>query len=328
MDSYVKQLHKKAFVADLHADTLIWSTLIGFDLANRHLSFPVNLIRNHVDAHRLKKGGVNLQFFGLTNNYVYKPKQAADDMIDSLEKAVKKSKHLTWALNGLEAQNAYVLDKVGVTLAMQGVHQLEGDLDNVEHFYKRGVRSIGLAHFPCSEAACSNLYDHPNNGLKPVGEDLIKIMNDLGMIVDLAHVSEPAAYQAIEVSEQPVMISHTACRSLRNISRNTSDDLIKAVAQGGGIIGIMYQRPFLSKNPVAGVDVIGDHIDHICELVGPEYVSLGSDFDGFIVPPIGMRDTRDVIKITNDVVRRGYPKDAIEKILGRNVLNLYERICG
>lgn len=326
MEKYIKRLHEKAFVADLHADTLLWS-LLGFDLANRHISLPMNPLGNHVDAHRLKKGRINLQFFGLTNNYWHNPKKGADDMIDELEKAVETSKHLRWALSGQEAENSCALQKVGVTLAMQGVHQLEGNLDNVEHFYNRGVRSIGLTHFLCSEAACSNLYDHGNNSLKQYGADLIKIMNELGMIVDLAHVSEQAAYQAIEVSDQPVMISHTACRSLRDISRNTSDQLIKEIAQNEGIIGIIYQRPFLSSNPFAGVDVIGDHIDHICELVGPEHVALGSDFDGFIIPPAGMRDTGDVIKITADLVRRGYKEDDIIAVMGKNVLNLYKRIC-
>ncbi len=328
MYAYSKHVHNDSFVADLHADTLIWSTLLGYDIAKRHVSLPFNPIYNHVDAPRLKDGGIDFQVFGLTNNYWYHPKQSALAMCTAIDEAVKTSDHLGWARNADELCDVCARKKVGIVLALQGVHQLEGRLDNLAEFYSKGVRSVSLTHFNSSDAAPSNTCTHGHDDLKPYGLDLIKRMDELGMIVDCAHVAERAAHQAIEVSHNPVIISHTACRALRDISRNTSDDLIKAIAQKGGIMGIMYQLPFLTTNPFAGPKCIVEHIDHVCELVGPDYVALGSDFDGFIIPPFGIRDTRDVVKITNGMVMKGYKLDDIRKILGGNVLRVYEQVCG
>jgi len=329
IDRQIAKYHNKIFVADLHADTLMWMAPTAYDMLERHRPLlPLSPIRNHIDIPRMKEGGVNLQAFGIVTNYWFNKKKTADKQLKQLDDLVKKSKDLEWALTGEDAEKIWKSGKIGVFAGMEGAHPLEGKIENLEHFYNKGVRYLGLAHFKNTEAAPSSTsLNGANKPLSPFGEELISAMDELGIIIDLAHAGYRSFIEAAEYTSNPVIVSHTGVCGRYESKRNINDEQIRAVAKTGGVIGVMFHPFFLNGKLRGSVDDVIDHMDHIRGLVGPDHISLGSDFDGFITLPREMRDVSDLPAITQRLYERGYSEEDIKKVMGGNFLKVYKQVC-
>ncbi len=323
-------LHHSSFVADLHADTLLEDRLFRYDLLKRHKPrLPLNPFFNHVDLPRMIEGGVSLQAFGIVTNYWLAKKWTAERKVRRLHEIIKKSPELDWALSGTEAEKVWKKGGVGAFLGMEGVHPLEGRIENLEWFYEQGVRYASLTHFNNTEAAYSSTFPgDKGKGLTSFGRELIAAMNERGMIVDLAHINYAGFFEAVECSRSQVIVSHTTIKSLCSHPRAIDDEQIKAVAKKGGVIGIMFSPLFLSKKIIDGAERIVDHIDRVKEVAGIDYAALGSDFDGFICLPRGLKDVSDLPVLTQLMLDRGYSEEDIRKVLGLNFLRVYQEVCG
>ena len=177
------------------------------------------------------------------------------------------------------------------------------------------------------------------HGLSPFGREVIAEMNRLGMIVDLAHVSDETFYDVIGCSKAPVVSTHSCCRALASHKRNMTDDMIRKLSDKGGVIQINFYPVFLSDayaglyekfgeaaTPLPGISVVADHIDHAVKVGGIDHVGIGTDFDGIEVAPEGLEDISKLPSLFDELTLRGYSDDEIEKIAGGNFLRVFNDV--
>lgn len=197
-------------------------------------------------------------------------------------------------------------------IGLEGAHCLEGDLDNLDEFYKAGVRYIGLAHFFDNEWAGS-AHGMEKGGLTPIGKKLIKKMDSLHIIIDLAHSSSKTISEIFSLTQSPVIVSHTGVRGVCNNQRNLTDDQIIEIGRRSGLIGIG-----LWETAVCGTDATAtaQSIKYVANKIGADKVSLGSDFDGAITAPF---DVTGFPLIYEALIKEGFTKGEIEMIMGGNV---------
>jgi membrane dipeptidase len=256
-------------------------------------------------------------------------------------------------------------DVVTLPMGMENGSPIEGSVEKLKHFHKRGIRYITLAHGKANHI-CDSSYD-PNrkwNGLSPFGKTLIHEMNNLGVMVDISHVSDSTFYQVMELTQTPVIASHSSCRHFTpGFERNMDDDMIKKLAENNGVIqitfgsyfisedfqskmskmekylkehnisrwgeeGKKYYEEFIKENSIdfGSTKTLVDHIEHVIKLVGIDYVGLGSDFDGIGALPVGIKDVSSFPEIIYELLVRGYKEDDIEKICSGNILRVWKEV--
>jgi membrane dipeptidase len=366
-------IHKHALVADLHCDTVL-RLLDGVDIAVEDSS-------GHIDIPRLQKGGIDLQIFACwlnSNTPIEKRRPRIDEMIDTLKSQISRNPEtIALCRNTDQAEKVIADSKIAAVVAIENGMAIAGDLNHLEYFYHRGVRYITLIHLKSSDwcASSSDTTETPYHGLSDFGREVVKKMNELGMIVDVSHASVAAVEEVLKVTTDPIIASHSCVHALCGHDRNLTDDQIKAIASGGGMIGINFFSGYLSQRWVdvgdsldevykdeiekaeklypgdyrkmreyiprvfdayrearAGIVVniatVVDHIDYIVNLVGPDYVGLGSDFDGVHRLPDSLKDCSMMPNITKELLARGYLEEDIVKILGGNFMRIFKRVCG
>lgn len=331
-----RELHSRLFVADLHADSLLWSR----DLAERGT-------RGHVDLPRLIEGNVGLQAFTIVTKT---PRglniESNSDRTDNITllAIVERWPTRTWGslkervlyqtgkLQALAARSGgkFVLIKTsadlsgylerrgreaGITagfLGIEGAHALEGDLSNIDLFFDQGVRMMAPTHFFDNDIGGS-AHGIEKGGLTEKGKEMIRRMQARHMIVDLAHASPKVIEDALAVSTAPLVVSHTGVKGICNNTRNLSDDQLRGIAATGGVIGIGYW-----DTAVCGTDAaaIARAIRYTANIAGVEHVALGSDFDGSVAVPF---DTTGLVLITDALLNEGFTEPEIRMIMGDNV---------
>jgi membrane dipeptidase len=178
-----------------------------------------------------------------------------------------------------------------------------------------------------------------HNGLTPFGKDVVREMNRLGMMVDISHVADKTFYDALETSQAPLIASHSSARAVTDVPRNMTDDMIKALAQKGGVIQINIYCAFISRksadahaaNPNAPfvratLDDLVAHIDHVRRVAGIDAIGLGTDFEGITCAPLGLDDVSMFPNLTRALLEKGYSPADIKKIYGGNTLRLMHRV--
>jgi membrane dipeptidase len=225
-----------------------------------------------------------------------------------------------------DLRQANASGRIGAILGVEGGHALEGDLGNLDRFSERGVRVLTITWNNSNELADSNADEsRPHNGLSGLGRAAIRRMNELGMVVDLSHCSDKAFFDILDAAQAPAIASHSGVRARRNFHRNLTDEQIRALAASGGVLGMVFLPYFLRENEdEASVADVVESIDHVCQLVGPDSVGLGSDFDGFEGRLRGLEDVSLMPAVTAGLVARGYPAADIRKILGENFLRVWD----
>lgn len=325
-------VHRDATVVDLHCDTVM--RLPGADLTKDNED-------GHIDIPKLKSGAVDLQVFAC---YVGPPENELEKntaarkifgMIDQIEMlATENSDDLAMVRNYRDLRNEYNTGRVGVLLAIEGGYAIENDLGLLRSFHRAGVRLMTLTHWTRTDwADASGDEEAKLGGLTDFGEEVVKEMNRIGMIVDVSHVHDETFWDVIRVTEDPVIATHSCARALSDFHRNMSDDMLRALADNGGMIGINYLPFFLNigheeHNEKVTVKTVVDHIDHIISVTGSaDHVGLGSDFDGISETPEGLEDTSKIFAITHELFERGYDEKDIRKILGGNFIRIFRKVC-
>lgn len=323
-----RELHRLSLVVDLHTDSLIAAKMLGRDLSRRHRpprGFAPWML--HADVPRLKEGGVDAVFMGIvTHPWPRRAYERALSIIDYASYVLEKnSADLVLATTAAGVLDARRQGRIAVLLGVEGMHMLGGRPGRIEELYRRGVRYITMAHFTSNRFAVSSADPFRKRArLSALGREAIEEMNRLGMMIDVAHTHTDLIAEVCAQSSRPVMVSHGATQALRPVFRNLTDADIRAVAATGGVIGLIYATNWLAPaGSGPALDVVVDHADHIRELVGVEHLALGSDWDGFIKTPRGMKDAADLPALTRLFLERGYSEDDVEKILGRNFMRMF-----
>lgn len=339
VSSATAELHQKLFVADMHADSLLQKR----DLLKEN-------DYGHVDLPRLRKGNVSLQIFTVVTKVPagqnYERNSSGNDLItwlailqrwpvttwfslkqralyqaDKLAALTSRSNNKLVFIRTKNDLESFLIQKTGdkklvaAVLGLEGVQALEGKIENLDLLYKKGYRVIGLTHFFDNEAAGS-VHGLQRNGLSSFGTNLVKRFSELHLIPDLAHASTSTANEVLDLFKGPVIISHTGVKGVANNNRNIDDALIKRVAKSGGVIGIGFWDTAAGGNDVKA---IVRSIKYVRDLVGADYVGLGSDFDGTVTTPF---DAGGMALITQELLKQGFSEIDIAKIMGGNVLRV------
>jgi len=312
------ELHRNSLVVDMHSDT--------FMLLTRHpeRKFAPREPRHQMDLPRLIQGGVDLVFFTVSNRdnrgagLVWTLK-ALDRVYTE---AARNADKFTIVLSKDDILKAKKEGKVGAFLICENGLPYRADLSCLRMLYRLGIRSVALGENEWTGRGC---YDRSGGGLTDFGVAMVKEMNRLGMVVDVAHLNEDGFWDVAETSAVPFIDSHANSRALCDHPRNLKDDQIKALAEKSGLMGVVFYPPFVDEKK-ASLSRLLDHLDHITSLVGPDYVGIGSDFDGMSGRGEIMKDTSDMPQFTLELARRGYSRDDIKKIFGGNFLRVLSEV--
>jgi membrane dipeptidase len=320
----------------------------------------------NTDLARLKRGMVGGQFWS-----VYIPGEYRDsgyarvqlEQIDIARQVIAKYPELQPALTAQDIWTAHAAGRVGSLLGMEGGHAIENSLGALRAYYALGVRYMTLTHNVTLDWADAAMDEARHGGLTPFGEEVVREMNRLGMLVDLSHVSPGVMSDALTVSEAPVIFSHSSARALANVPRNVPDSILARLPRNGGVVMVTFVPGFLSQalvdhtarrgahqtdlrqrlgNDSAGIaralsdwdganpapratlGDVADHIEHVRRVAGVDHVGLGSDFDGTGNNlPIGLEDVSTFPALLAELSRRGWSEDDLRKVAGENILRAF-----
>ncbi len=321
-----KQIHQKATVFDGHCDTIL-------EVINHKRSLGSKTLIGHLDIPRMQEGGVDVQFFAVFIEDIYKPDRSLKrtlQLIDCFYKEMERNQDdisLVTSYHQIEEVNR--AGKIAAILSIEGGEALEGDLGVLRVLYKLGVRLLTLTWNQRNQIADGIGESRTGSGLTEFGLKVIDEMNDLKMLIDVSHLSETGFWDVVKRSKTPIVASHSNCYALCPHLRNLKDEQIKALADKGGVIGITFVPNFLTqeKRKTTVKDVV-KHINYLVEKVGVDYVGLGSDFDGTGGLPLGLEGVDKIPNITGELLDRGYKERDIKKILGENFLRVFKEVVG
>jgi membrane dipeptidase len=336
--AHVERLHREVPVFDAHNDSL-QATLHGDVRYNPLLHRPAQPRRlwergrsGHWDFPRAREGGQTGQLTNLLvpwdrgADHAHRIMRAYHQLMLDLE----HDPHALLATTAADVERAHREGKIAVMLGIEGAEGIEGDLDLLHVYHRLGVRSLGLTWMYRNEVAEGN-WEDTGAGLTPFGRDVIRELNALDMLVDVAHSTEATFYQALETSSAPVICSHTSCRTLvRDFhahapSRYLSDDQFRALAEQGGVAGIFFTVNRELDSDEADVHDFARFIAHAVEVAGAEHVGLGSDYDGGFPPP-GLEDISRLHTLTSALVDAGFDDVTLRGVLGGNWLRVFRRV--
>jgi membrane dipeptidase len=204
---------------------------------------------------------------------------------------------------------------------MEGAQPLRGDLRRLDHFAARGVRYLGLLHLSdneCGRTSTGRGARSPH-GLRPFGRDTIARCEELGIVVDLAHLNKAGFMEALALATKPVYVSHTGLSGVHDMWRNIDDEQLRGVAEGGGVAGVIFCPRYLGGD---GIGKVVEHIVHVIDVAGEDAVALGSDWDGFIRPSRGLEEVSKLPALTDALLARGLRPAVVRKILRANALRV------
>lgn len=324
------------------------------------------------DYPRAAEGGLDAPFMSIYIPAEYQEtggaKEKADSLIDMVEGFVDRwPDKFAHAYTVEDVRENHRSGLISLPMGMENGAPIGSDLDLIEYFYDRGIRYITLTHSRVNQISDSS-YDttRVHGGLSPFGEEVVREMNRLGMMVDVSHVSDSAFYDVMRVSEAPVIASHSSARHFTpGWERNMSDEMIELLAENDGVIMISFGSSFLRAEYDAQGDQIRDevaaqmeeagfvdgsreaaafleqqrkanlvgttedvvaHINHVVDLVGVEHVGLGSDYDGVFALPRGLHDVSTYPNLVYHLLKEGYTEAEIRGILGENALRVWEDV--
>lgn len=339
IDPHTQKFHNSLFIADLHADSLLWAR----DLRNRH-SY------GHVDIPRMLEGNLGLQLFSIVtkvpkNLNLFRNDDRTDNIrllsiaqrwpVNTWNSLYERAIYQSQKLHDLEAAvpsfriiryqedlQQFIDEKqsqgklaAGI-LSLEGGHALEGDLENVERLFDAGIRIIGFAHLFDNRLGGS-AHGLEKGGITEFGLEVLKEMERLNILVDISHASPALIDDIFKHATRPVIATHTGVAAICDHSpRNLTDGQIKQIAESEGVVGVGFWTDAVCTSDVMGII---DTVRHVIDLVGEDHVALGSDFDGNVQTPF---DAANMIDLTQALLDAGFTESQIRKVMGANVRRL------
>ena len=310
----------------------------------------------HTDLERLRQGRVGGQFWS-----VYVPGEARDsgyarlqlEQIDIARRVIAKyPDRLALALTANDVRREFRRGRIGSVLGMEGGHVLENSLGALRAYYDLGARYMTLTHNVTLDWADAAMDSARHGGLSAFGEEVVREMNRLGMLVDLSHASPATMSDALNVSEAPVIFSHSSARALADVPRNVPDSILRRLPANGGVVMVTFVPGFISQElvdygrarrrfggdtatgefrqwssanprPRATLSQVADHIEHIRRVAGADHVGIGGDFDGISEVVLGLEDVSKYPDLFAELARRGWSDADMRKLAGENVLRAF-----
>jgi len=336
-DRDAERIHRKAIIVEGHRDLFEMVRL-----SDQGQKYPLL----NVTYPRLKRANISATFYSIAGDSVTHSRgtrqflKSALENIDMLREEIEASRgKMRLILHAEDLPTAPTPDELSVVMSFEGGRPLEGRIENLRNFYALGLRSMQITWNLRNELADGVKEERTGGGLTNFGEAVVKEMDRLGMVIDLAHISRAGWFDVLEVASGPVCCTHSNCRKVFHHFRTIDDDQIKALAQTGGVLGVNAIATMVGKP--ATLDKLVDHISHIADLVSIDHVGLGLDFvkdDGPLYPEdeiFGVGENRlipdfenedDLPNITDCLVKRGFREDEIVKVLGGNFLRLLRKV--
>jgi membrane dipeptidase len=320
----VREIHAQFPAIDLHADTLMWVHAFGYNMSLRHEPpLPRAAWGGHVDVPRMIEGGLGAQFMGLVSfpALQFSPADAVDEQISLLHALSARDPRVAVARSAGDIERCAETRKVALLLGIEGAHALQGSLERLRYFARRGVRYLGLVHFSSNQAACPAFGFGRDDacGLTSFGRQLVDACEQLGVIVDLAHINRAGFMQVCAMATRPAIVSHGGVWGVHRHWRNIDDDQLRALAATGGAIGIMFAPTFLGASSLGQVV---RHVRHVIDVAGQDSVAIGSDWDGMIVPTPGLRDASHLPALTEALLEAGLSEPQVVKVLRGNAMRV------
>lgn len=324
MSNDIININKDIKFIDFHCDTL--SRLLK--------NSKENIFKNkgHIDITRLKDSNYLLQCFACYVN-LGKPsinQSHYEDVLAMIE-LLKESRgqNQTNEYEVIEKNKDIVKvkddNRLGCLLAVEEGGIVENDLKRLDELYRKGIRMITLTwNYENCIGYPNKDFTYQNNGLKEFGIEMVKYMDDLGIIIDVSHLSDGGFWDVVKYSKRPFVASHSNARTIRNHPRNLTDEMILAMKERGCVIGLNYYGPFLQKNGLSTLESICKHMEHIIKIGGDEILCLGSDFDGFN-DVLSLKGCEDMHLLPEAMRKYGFSEETIKNVCYKNALNFFDK---
>ncbi len=362
--AHARELVKQVPLVDGHND-LPWAM-------RQHANAPLDVVAydltkptpGHTDLARLRTGGIGGQFWS-----VYVPGEVADsgfarvqlEQIDIARRVIARyPRDLQWALTAQAIRDAHKAGRIGSVLGMEGGHVIENSLGALRAYYDLGARYMTLTHNVTLDWADAAGGEQRHGGLTAFGREVVREMNRLGMLVDLSHVAPSVMSNALDVSDAPVIFSHSNARAITDVPRNVPDSILRRLPANGGVVMVTFVPGFSSQTvadwgrrleaarTAAGTDAdrqfkavaafreanplpratmsdVADHLDHIKKVAGAAHVGLGGDYDGITDVVQGLEDVSKYPDLLAELIRRGWTDTELKQLIGENVLRALTR---
>lgn len=321
----VAAFHRDAFVFDLHNDLLTKLTHFPHDIAKQNGTATFwNPIRLDLDLPRMRQGGIDalgsLLFAGF--RFDARRKRFWRQLACARALAKRHADALVLARTTAEIRAARAAGKVALVLGVEGSYAIDADVEaGVDKLAEAGVRFIGPL-WERDSAAGGSCRSRNDGGLTEVGRTLVRRCNSHRVLIDVSHAGRRTFWDLCQESKLPVFSSHSGASSVHAHARNLDDEQLRAIGQAGGIVGVIFVASYLG-GMFATIEKLADHIEHVAEVAGEDAVALGSDFDGFMPLPRGIRDSADLPRLTEVLWRRGWRAPRLTKLLGDNALRFF-----
>ncbi len=362
LEDRARRLHAELPVIDGHND-LSWELREKWASDPRHADLRLLQKEFHTDLTRLRQGGVGAQFWSAW--VAYDPDHSTLktflEQIDLIHRLIAAyPDQLEAASTADDIERIRDSGRVACLIGVEGGHAIDDSLAALRLFHKLGVRYMTLTHTETTSWADASTDLPKHGGLSPFGEEVVREMNRLGMLVDLSHVADETMRDALRVSTAPVICSHSSARALADHPRNVPDDLLRAIGEKGGVVMVNFYPGFIlpaaaatlreglvKKRELMASGIKGEplgkamdewraahpsergtvsdvcnHIDHIARVAGIDAVGIGSDFDGIPTTPVGLDDVSCYPAISAELLRRGWNERDLRKLLGGNLLRV------
>ena len=365
-----RELHRQVPLIDGHND-LPWQYRKRFQRAVSNLDIAQPQPSLMTDIPRLREGGVGGQFWSVYVPATFEGGAAVRatleqiDVVYQLMRAYPDTFQLVRTAD--EVQAAFRAGKIASLIGMEGGHSIDSSLATLRMFYELGARYMTLTHGRNTPWADSATDQARVQGLSSFGEEVVREMNRLGMLVDLSHVAPATMHDTLDVTEAAIIFSHSSARAVIDHPRNVPDDVLRRLLDNGGVVMVTFVSSFVSKEtfqhrrasqaerrrleglpgsteetvrqglerwdeshpwPRGTMSEVADHLDHIRDVAGIDHIGLGSDFDGTTYVPKGLDDVADFPALTAELLRRGYSDEDVKKVLGLNLLRVMRTVEG
>jgi membrane dipeptidase len=321
----------------------------------------------HTDLERLAAGEVSAQFWSIYIDGEMKDSGYARVQLEQFDIArrmiARYPDRLALALTADDIQRDFKQKRLASLLGMEGGHAIENSLGVLRAYYALGARYMTLTHNVTLDWADAALDSARHGGLTEFGKEVVREMNRMGMLVDLSHVSPGTMSDALDVTESPVIFSHSAARALVDHPRNVPDSILARLPKNGGVVMVTFVPAFVSNDckaweasadsvrkelrattpdsaergrrfdewqnahptPSATLSQVADHIEHVRQVAGVDHVGIGSDFDGIDYVPAGLEDVSKFPELFAELIRRGWSDADLKKLAGQNLLRVFRQ---
>jgi membrane dipeptidase len=342
-----RALHRQVPLIDGHND-YPWALRgldPGRDFNSAEISKPVPKLMT--DIPRLRQGGVGGQFWSVYVPSTMQGKEAVRATLEQIDIVHRMTRRwpetFEMAYTAADVERAFKAGRIGSMIGMEGGHSIDSSLATLRMMFALGARYMTLTHSANVPWADASPGPATLGGLSKFGEEVVREMNRLGMLVDLSHVSPDTMEDALRVSEAPVIFSHSSAKAICNVHRNVPDNVLELVKKNGGVVMVTFVPGFISQavadydakpaaergnapSPKATLSQVADHIDHLRKVAGIDHIGLGGDFDGISSVIVGLEDVSTYPALSAELLKRGYSDDDVKKILGLNVLRVMRQV--